>query len=358
VDRFYTPPKLARLLAEAVNPKTKEPIVADFAAGDGQLLRAAVARWPKAKITGIDINATTILGLGKRHRKWQLARCDFFARRAREACVVLRRVAGKVDIIFLNPPFSVRGNTRRAVRIREHETCCSHGLAFLIAALPYLDRRGELVAIMPAGSLSSEMDDDAWSLIMQFYRRSIIKVNDGKTFSGCFARTVVIKLKARTRPLSGADRQNTLTVVPHDISIKRGAVDIPSLNGDHVTVPIPLVHTTELRGHLPDLSKRRIDIARASIRSYAVLIPRVGRPKPDKVCVLKRNCPVALSNCVLAVRCKTKRDAELLGKRLIDNWKIMESAYVGTCAQYTTIRRVREVIVTINSMSPARLKLG
>ena len=70
MDAIYTPPELADELVSA-SRLTAPKIIADFAAGDGALLRAAAKTFPRAKLFGTDIDPDAIDLLPR-----TLASCD------------------------------------------------------------------------------------------------------------------------------------------------------------------------------------------------------------------------------------------------------------------------------------------
>jgi len=199
VDQFYTPTNLAQTLVNHVRTDEKRPYIADFTVGNGELLRAASARWPKARMLGVDINPKAVESLSRQHRSWLVVRCNFLDRRQRNASEELTDCGGKVSVALLNPPFSNRGAQRQRVELYGEKVACSLGLAFLITALSYLAPHGKLVAIMPAGTLHSEKDREAWEVVDQFFCRSVLSTNGDRTFKDCLAKTVVVRLAARSK---------------------------------------------------------------------------------------------------------------------------------------------------------------
>ncbi len=319
--------------------------IADFAVGNGELLRAANARWPKATFVGIDVNRRTVTCLSQKHPHWMVARCDFMNPGQRNRLKGLRKIFGKVHLVLLNPPFSNRGARRRQGELCGQKTTSSFGLAFLITALSYMAPHGKLFAILPAGTLESEMDRDAWRLICRFFSRSILKVNGDRTFKNCLAKTVVVRLVRRPIPKKQSSRRRVAPKPKQrfvsSVWIERGKVDMPSLNGAPIRMAVPLVHTTELKNNCIDLASRWIDSSRATVKSYAVLLPRVGRPTPDKICLYRGSTPLALSNCVLAIKCNRLDEAKSIQQKLLKKWKAIKRSYVGTCAQYMTLARLK-----------------
>jgi hypothetical protein len=281
-----------------------------------------------------------------------LMRCNLLDAQQRNALKGLRNIKGKVDFMLLNPPFSNRGAQRHKAEICGEQTACSLGVAFLIRTLPYLAPRGRLGAILPANTLCSEMDRSAWGIIDRYFMRSILWSNDERTFKTCHAKTVVVRLTRRAVAKNQTIVRKTMRLKPKEtfagsILIERGRVDMPSLTAARVRRGVPLVHTTELRNHRVDLSSRRVDAKRATLDCYAVLLPRIGHPNPDKICIHAVRSPVALSNCVLAIKCSSLREAKLLHRKLLGKWAIIKRAYTGTCAQYLTMARLRKLLLRI-----------
>jgi predicted RNA methylase len=124
IDRFYTPDWLAgRMAARAQSPSIQS--VADFAVGDGSLLRVADDKWPSAIKIGADIDPASIARLRRTRPGWLVSQCDFLSERSRNMAWSLRGWMGKVDLVMFNPPFSCRGAQRLAVAIDDRVVRCS-----------------------------------------------------------------------------------------------------------------------------------------------------------------------------------------------------------------------------------------
>ena len=108
IDAFYTPSHLAELMVSHV--QYHEPkVIADFAAGDGELLLTAHRRWPHASIIATDLDKRSIRIIRHRNPVWSVGCCDFLNERSRIRCSPLRDMIGTVSLVLLNPPFSYRG---------------------------------------------------------------------------------------------------------------------------------------------------------------------------------------------------------------------------------------------------------
>jgi hypothetical protein len=352
MDSIYTPTELAETMVRHAG-RNPHAVIADFAVGGGELLRAAATRWPAAKLFGLDLNTRAVLRLTKSHPTWVLACCNFLSSKSRDRSPRLRAIKGKVSLALLNPPFSHRGWHRCSATLNGCSTNCSQGLAFVVTALSYMASRAEVLAILPAGTLHSEMDQSAWALIDLHCQRQVLGTNGDRTFPGRLPKTVIVKLRLGTRrknppPHPTTNRYPEPRRHPKfNVIIERGKVDMPSLNLAPVRSAVPLVHSTELDECCADLTRRRTGSDKASLDHHAVLIPRVGRPNRLKVCLCPRNGPIALSNCVIAMKCRTKNDAITLHKTLLRNWPTLKGIYTGTCAQYITLKRLRTFLHTL-----------
>lgn len=334
LDQHYTPTELARTLVRSVT-RDSVAAVADFAAGDGELLRAAEARWPTARLVALDIDPVAVRGLKRTHPTWAVGRCDFKRAQSRNRTRALRGGTGGFDAIVLNPPFSFRGGTKSRTRVLETEVECSPPLAFVVEALAYLNQGGELVAILPRGVLLSEKDALARRLLSASYGLEVVGSFERGVFESCTPRTVMVRIGTGTVGALPDDRPVTpLRTAIHEVSIRRGRVPTKRASGGG----LPFVHTTELRGQRLSPSTRRAAPTDQAVEGPALLLPRVGKPMASKLVVVNEGTPaVVLSDCVLAVECSSARDACVLQRALLENWEATEASYGGTCARYITV---------------------
>jgi hypothetical protein len=127
------------------------------------------------------------------------------------------------------------------------------------------------------------------------------------------------------------------------VKIIRGVVQMHTVNGHQHRKALPLIHTTELRGGLVRESQRRTIQDRRTLTGPAVLLPRVGEPKKEKIALYLRRDPVVLSDCVIGLKCKSQEKAKSLGILLKEYWGVVQSAYGGTCAKYSTLSSLKKV---------------
>ncbi len=221
---YFTPPALARLLAERVLTPLVAPTVLDPAAGDGRLLDAALdvlvaARRPTRARDAVRLRATLVAE-------------SLFAieRDAAQARILRRRLPGlrvwtadallappadlpSVDAVLANPPFAragaVRAHDRAAwARLRGRFAATSHGewdlsAAFLEACLGWLTPGGRAGCILPSRWLTSRNAVPLRALLAA--RRAIAEVvdfGDAQLFTGATAYTsvAIVSTAPVTRP--------------------------------------------------------------------------------------------------------------------------------------------------------------
>jgi len=343
VDYFCTPKDLAHKMMRAVQSTTPK-CVADFAAGDGTLLRTAEEYWKDCRIVALDLRRAAVKRLTTTHPQWQVARCDFLSELSRSRCRVLQ-AQGFCDLVLLNPPFSSRGNAYwTAITESGAFVRCSRALAFVLTSLTYLGRQGRLVAVLPRGCLTSEKDTAAWSAILRHYDRKVIALNGRKAFARCAASTAIVRLTRRKMPRAMAEQNGAAAVFREPLVLVRGRVQMHSVNGKTFRDGYSLVHTTNLRQFKLAATPRRVGPGSKPIVGPAVLLPRVGRPDLLKVVVVPRGQALVMSDCVISLCCGTEQRAKRLYKDIILNWINLERLYGGTGAPYVTLRTIKHFL--------------
>lgn len=350
VDTHYTPAALAAQLVGSV--RLEDPrVIGDFTAGEGSLLDAASARWPKARLVATDIDSRAVLQLKTRGERWIVGQCDFLSSRSRAACKALRGLSGTADLILLNPPFSVRGAKRVDVRFAEHRLRCSPAMAFVLNALPFLRPEGEARLILPAGALVSIRDQDAWSAVRARHSVDVIGQAGRGSFPSCSSSGVLVAVRPR---IGRAEATSDLDGAPGDFEsgqhidarVVRGGLQMHR-TGDGNNGPV-LVHTSELRDGRVIPNGRRGRGSFTTVSRPAVLLPRVGRLTPQKVAVFDGSTCVMLSDCVVAIVPENGHQAPELRCRILDSFDSLEAAYVGTGAPHITVTRLADFLRTIH----------
>lgn len=344
MDHFFTPTAVAKAMIDGAG--SLEPrVVADFAAGRGELLSAARARWPRCVVVATDISSAHVRVL-KGNQGWKIGRCDFLNIRSRRKCAALNTHAGKVSLALLNPPFSERGARTSEAILGGQRLRCSQALAFIITATDYLHPDGQILAILPAGSLTSEKDEDAWKVLRQRFRVDLLGTNGRNTFAGCFPRTLIVRLSSHCG-VPTARRASRMKATSHRricLELIRGTVPMYSVRPMRKENSQPLVHSTELRDNRILPAQSRVPETERSVIGPAVLLPRVGQPAASKVCLYLSRRRVALSDCVFGLQCSTPDAARRLQRLLTRKWPLVEKQYNGTCARYLTVRALTTLL--------------
>jgi len=352
IDVFYTPDSLAMSMVRSL-PKGFNPSkVADFTAGEGSLLEAAASLWPGAMIFANDVCPRTVRRLRAREPQWSVSCVDFVSERSRTQSKFGRQ-AGAFDLILLNPPFSQRGMKPTGWPGMPGITTGQAAL-FLYIALGYLAPSGYLLAILPDGCLSSTRDRKGWMALAAAYDIEVISNNPRNSFKGVSARTSIVRVKKKAfqKQVKASGQPDVVTTLSTEVV--RGAHQMHVLQNSRKG--IPLIHTSELRDGAVCDARLRI-VAEKTIRGPALLFPRVGRVTPEKVCFLEASREVALSDCVLGIRCATTKEAHELKNKLLNAWPKFAEGFRGTGAPYITVERAARIFADIQQEALSKAQL-
>lgn len=337
-DAIYTPPDLAAfLIAEATVASPRH--IADFAAGDGALLRAAAKRWPNANLFGSDIDPQSLLSINSLLTNCITARHDFLSDDGDGPLD-----GQSFDLILLNPPFSCRGNARHWVEVDGERRSGSKALAFAARALRFLAPDGEVIAILPASVLVSERDADLLKALESW--GSVDQIGEIRTaaFKSHAVSVAVLRISKRKSSRKSSEKPLLVSLKPFSVEVSRGSV---SMN-DYVFAEsgLPFVHTTDMKEGRLNAPSRRASSKLRRIEGATVFIPRVGRPSRDKI-VFMPDGEVVLSDCVIALQTSPRGSEELLAAVIRENWDTLKSAYGGSCAPYTTLQRLSATLLRL-----------
>ncbi len=206
-----------------------------------------------------------------------------------------------------------------------------------------------VLTLLPRGTLESERDEAAWEWLRQHYEVSVVAELPRKAHS--FARAALDIVALRIGPYgSGArpaqiNHRRASTAEDSDctVALVRGTVQIHAALARTAGELYPLVHTSHLRdGRLavPLLVSRG---ASRTVTNEAILVPRVGTPRRDKVVRVHLEVPTALSDCLFAIT-PTGEDGrsglDQAWEAIAGNWERLAAQYVGSCARYLTTRRL------------------
>ena len=357
MDRIYTPPYLAALMAKASRARpshSEEFVVADFAAGSGELLLAAETVWPQATVVATDIDPQAIRNLRKVSDSWRTGVCDFLNPRSRRSSPVLRSLDGRTNLVLLNPPFSCRGGKRVSATIGGVSLKCSVGLAFVVNSIDYLTEGGELIAVLPEGSLTSEKDATTWNLLSSMGHTQVLKTNGLRTFPRAVVRTAIVRFqkrhcRAKAEPSPVLNTPSASCQDQHPpVRIVRGTIQVNEIQrSEGYTDSIAFIHSTHLQNFTVSAHYEvRGRLGRCAIGPM-VLLPRVGQPKRSKVARYLDSNALMLSDCVIALTCRSSEAADLLWNDLQANWSLLEQEYVGSGARYITNSRLSDLLLRL-----------
>ena len=331
--------------------ESEEFTVADFAAGSGELLLAARSVWPTATIVATDIDSRAVRNLRKISDRWQAGVCDFLNPRSRQSSPVLRTLKRRTNLVLLNPPFSCRGGKRVSAILGGVSSRCSTGLAFVVNSIDYLAEGGELISLLPLGSLTSEKDATTWSLIRRMGEAQVLQTNGLRTFARAAVRTAVVRFQKNRNCVKNEHLAVLATGVAScqkshtTVRIVRGTTQMNKIH--RITVcsdSVPLIHST----HLQEFTVSSCYAVRSRLGRKAigpmVLLPRVGQPSRKKVVQYLYTDAFVLSDCVIALMCPNPEKAVLLWNDLQSNWSLLEREYVGSGARYITNRRLSALL--------------
>lgn len=339
-DAYYTPDGLAtRLLSFVVD----EPMTTvDFCVGDGGLLKATEQRFGDIACYGIDISEEVIDGLAIRQPSWRLGRCDFRDSAALAKIPFLQ--GASFDLIVLNPPFTCRGSSIEKVMIDEEEYHVSTAMSFLVGALPFLSETGAIYAILPVGCVYSQKDRKCWEYLKREYNACVLSEVQKAYFNKKCTPNIVLVYLGRNpypREIEHTAQAEAQTMVELQ-GISRGRLGVYEMKQVKVGKKrLPYIHTTNMRnGELVEVGYTKEGI-KESVKGNGVLIPRVCNPNKEKIVVYDGREAI-LSDCVVLLHTRTKKEAVQLKRHILKNWDEFKKIYVGTGARYVTMERLRD----------------
>ena len=346
MDAHYTPSTVAKLLIRAAQD-LQPTLIADLAAGNGDLLFEAELQWPEAVFLATDIDTMAVRRLARLRPFWKVGRCDLRNARSRASSRPLRSLSNSVSLMLLNPPFSCRGGSRHAVRTPAGLLQASTALCFLLLASRYVAPLGHIVSVLPANSLHSQKDLDAWRYLRTIYNVIILQNCATGTFPGSTASTMLIRLSPRDNHASTSSASTVASRTPSGspVTVIRGTCPIHRPRHEHGKPP--LIHYTDIRDGVVHLNGRRGFGQYRCIPGPAILLPRVGRITPGKLAILKPEQVVMLSDCVIALKPRFPRQVESLRQELLANFAQLQNHFLGTGAPFITLDRLKSFLTTL-----------
>lgn len=350
-DSHCTPTEIAEIMV-AHGRLQRSGIVADLTAGEGGLLAAARRRWPNAPIVATDVNPNAVARLRRSYPDWSSGRVNLLQDRSRLRCRALRDLKEKISLLLMNPPFTSRGGSRNRVDVGDAQVvACGAALSFVLTAIQYLAPDGQVVAILPVGSLHNQKDAEAWRYLLGRFAVEILEHVGKRSFPRCAASSAIVRLSQQrtTKKKSLGCEVPQLSSSPdlRGIEIIRGTCPVHSMPNERRGPR--LVHSTDLRNTTVILNGHRGYGHYRCVDGPAVLLPRVGRLTPEKIGILPSAQYVMISDCVIALKTERMPTAKRLHKTLHDNFDRLAEGYVGTGAPHVTLRRLQAILIDIGA---------
>ena len=350
VDAFYTPLWLADELTNSVSFPGAPKIIADLAVGDGALLQSARLRWSDALFLANDISTLKCDELNMQHPTWVVSNFDFLVNKSAFVDSASKHICIScgIDLILLNPPFSCRGSKRILIEYAGDVLLCSVALSFVINSLSLLSKDGECICILPNSCLSSEKDAVALELIKKDFDVLPLKKICSKTFENCSASTTVVKITRKKATATDGDVERVSSISSRkkpskkiEATLFRGKIKVDKWLVLSSEKHIPFIHTTDINNGITFSKYLDDSIAFKTVCGPAILIPRVGSPLISKFILNKSEQPIVISDCIIAIKFKNLQAAVSAYSRVMRNWSLLRGAYDGTCAQYTTLKKIK-----------------
>lgn len=338
MDKYYTPNPIATLMVESIKEESIG-IIADFAAGDGFLLKKASQKWPQATLYANDICPESRNLIKRNIKKAHFSCVDFLDKEQVSYNKILSKLHARCDLILLNPPFSYRGRYRYYDSKLNTHIQCPKAIAFLITSLPFLSEEGKIVALIPEGALYGETSQEAWEYICSTSKINIISEFCHNAFSNCSARTILISIEK-----SNGGTSNIFSPTKKSkFTITRGNTSMHTIHEDNSN-GTPLVHSTSLTHSGLKLNGVCGTHLSRTVSGPVVLIQRVGNVCQHKVILYTRAEAVSLSDCIFAIEVASTNEGLAVVDFIKSNWAGFTEQYKGTCAKHITTSRLHNFL--------------
>lgn len=337
-DYYYSPESVTQAVAEII-ARERPKSALDSNCGEGALLDAVEQGCAGARCLGIDIDNHAISRLRKSRPHWTLVEGDALSEHPWQQ--LAKRLPHRVDVAVLNPPFSMGSNKGMPIQLpdMDNDVRCSLAMAHVLTAL-YRARPTQVLAILPESLVCSQLDAKARSLISGSYKVEVVRAFKSSTFRGTRANSVLVAMTAE-RASQRQNAEDSAEQLATGLDIVRGG--LPTFQARKMRSGLSYVHTTALarlaNGEPVEMLPRVSPCGRGHVEGHVVLLPRVGLPKPHLIKPLFFPAPVQLSDCVIAITCDSKRQAERIHHHLDTRFLALKALYAGTGARYITVER-------------------
>jgi predicted RNA methylase len=334
LDQYYTPDVVATSVADVI--ESVPDAVCDPSCGDGHLLGAVSARFPRIAVFGADCDRNTITKLQRRRPKWSLSCVDLLSHDSVRRARVFREKRS-IGLLVMNPPFSMGAKRGVVLRRDGRELRCSVALSHTLRAIELLSP-DQVVAILPESALYSDLDRQAREVLTLPYEMQPILKIPTDIFRGARVATWVVRL-ARRHDEARADAPHAAQESSEPgvlYEVIRGSLPVFRAQGGL----FPFAHTTDLLDIQQDAcawvrsARRVVPLGGGSTAGWTILLSRVGTPHcrfRPKAVFLPRT-----------IQLRSRAVAYHLEGILRENWgEFCSSVYHGTGAKYARLEAVR-----------------
>lgn len=321
---------------------TRNPsICADTACGSGSLLVAAEDVLQAEHCLGIDSDSNAIRQLRKARPDWRLYVGDLL-KRHRAPPLDFPGSKCEVDLLVLNPPFSLGSKKYVSVKYLGHSVKCSVAMAHTLRSLELFRPKQGAIAVVPESLLYSDTDQHARELIDQEFSLTELLQLSIYTFKGARVNSSFVQFSPSIRRQDPPIKFNTSKIDPIPGTVVRGGLQMHAFK--KVSTGIRVIHSTSLRSiaiaGVSTVSDMTAATAKGRISGWMLLLPRVGIPKENAFRAIYSKEQVQLSDCVIGVKFSSKVAALKAQARISENWAGLLNLYRGTGARYITIDRL------------------
>ena len=302
------------------------------------MLAGALSTFPDAQPLGVDLDFAAVAAMRRRWPKGIFSNCDALKPSSLFKSRVWR-VRDQVDVVLANPPFGQRSRRMLEISSWGRRIRCGLAAAHVLAALRNFSPE-KMVVIVPQSLLYSERDSAALQVITTKYRMENLMSVGRDGFHTANATVNVLRFTRRSMVNTRYDAAND---DPHrhlaNVALVRGGIPMHVVNGRECRSGIQLCHTRTISGRMSPIHVR--PISRGVVSGHLVLLPRVGFPRMIHLRRRSSSSPIQLSDCVLAICCRSVCDADSVASHLTDIYDELLSCWRGTGAPYTSIKRLQ-----------------
>ncbi|MDP2419484.1 MAG: N-6 DNA methylase [Hydrogenophaga sp.] len=339
-DKYYTPPAVANRALERAQLVSKPIVCADTACGSGSLLIAAENVLNARYGVGIDSDPHAIQQLRRARPDWRLYVGDLL-KRNRAPPTGFPGANYGVDLLVLNPPFSLGPRKYVTVKYLGRSVKCSVAMAHILRSFELFRPIQGAIAVVPESLLYSNTDQHARELLDHNFSFTELLQLSIYTFKGARVNSLFVQIAPQISRRDSSIQINTtqLDIIP--VTVVRGGLQMHAFERSPSGARV--IHSTALRsiatGGVATISDKTSSTAKGRISGWMLLLPRVGLPNKEAFCAFYSRDEVQLSDCVIGMTFPSKLEAFCVQRRIVANWQSLLSIYKGTGARYITIAR-------------------